>query len=62
MTGRDHEVRDAAEEIDEVVDYLFQREPRAAVALSDALFKLMPDVVDRFMPAVMAQRNQLGNF
>ena len=55
MTGRDHEIRAAAEGIDEVIEYLSENEPHLAAQLADALMTLMPDAVDRFMPAAWAR-------
>ena len=55
MTARDHAIRQAAAEIDEIVEYLLEDEPHLAAQLADALMTLMPDTVDRFMPVAWAR-------
>ena len=60
MTARDHDIRQAAAAIDEIVEYLLDEdEPHLAAQLADALMTLMPDTVDRHMPAAWAKSHDI---
>lgn len=53
MSGRDLEARDAAERIDQAIGYIARSKEGwgfVAADIADALWALMPDLVERHMP------------